>query len=138
MATEAGSTAAAASTAAAISAAATSATSDRAGPSTATRASGAAPHRVDGEVVLALAVLVATIGLADSLNPSTLGPALVIATGEGAIPRLIAFPAGVFSVSLAGGLVLVLRPGWPEPPERRGGPAGEGARESSRGAPTGN
>jgi cytochrome c biogenesis protein CcdA len=61
--------------------------------------------------VLALAVLVATIGLADSLNPSTLGPALVIATGEGAVPRLIAFTVGVFSVSLAGGLVLVFGPG---------------------------
>jgi cytochrome c biogenesis protein CcdA len=61
--------------------------------------------------VLALAVLVATIGLADSLNPSTLGPALVIATGEGAVPRLVAFTAGVFAVSLAGGLVLTLGPG---------------------------
>ena len=61
--------------------------------------------------MLALAVLVATIGLADSLNPSTLGPALVIATGEGAVPRLIAFTVGVFSVSLAGGLVLVFGPG---------------------------
>jgi cytochrome c biogenesis protein CcdA len=61
--------------------------------------------------VLALAVLVTTIGLADSLNPSTLGPALVIATGESAVPRLIAFTVGVFGVSLVGGLVLVLGPG---------------------------
>jgi cytochrome c biogenesis protein CcdA len=61
--------------------------------------------------VLALAVLVGTIGLADSLNPSTLGPALVIATGEGAVPRLIAFTVGVFGVSLVGGLLLVLGPG---------------------------
>ena len=61
--------------------------------------------------MLALAVLVGTIGLADSLNPSTLGPALVIATGEGAVPRLIAFTVGVFAVSLVGGLVLVLGPG---------------------------
>jgi cytochrome c biogenesis protein CcdA len=61
--------------------------------------------------VLALAVLVATIGLADSLNPSTLGPALVIATGEGAATRLMAFTAGVFGVSLAAGLLLVLGPG---------------------------
>lgn len=61
--------------------------------------------------MLALAVLVATIGLADSLNPSTLGPALVIATGENAVPRLFAFTAGVFGVSLAGGLLIVLGPG---------------------------
>jgi cytochrome c biogenesis protein CcdA len=61
--------------------------------------------------VFALAVLVGSIGLADSLNPSTLGPALVIATGEGAVKRLIAFTIGVFAVSLAGGLALVLGPG---------------------------
>jgi cytochrome c biogenesis protein CcdA len=61
--------------------------------------------------VIALAVLAVTIGLADSLNPSTLGPALVIATGEGAVPRLIAFTAGVFIVSLVAGLALVLGPG---------------------------
>jgi cytochrome c biogenesis protein CcdA len=60
---------------------------------------------------LALVVLVSSLGLADSLNPSTLAPALVFATGRGACGRLAAFSLGVFAVSLAGGLVLALGPG---------------------------
>jgi cytochrome c biogenesis protein CcdA len=61
--------------------------------------------------VLALAVLVGSISLADSLNPSTVAPALLIATGKDAVRRLIAFTVGVFAVMLVGGLVLVLGPG---------------------------
>jgi cytochrome c biogenesis protein CcdA len=71
----------------------------------------ASARLVHESAVLAVAVLVVTIGLADSLNPSTVGPALVIATGKDAVPRLIAFTVGVFAVSLVGGLVLVLAPG---------------------------
>jgi cytochrome c biogenesis protein CcdA len=61
--------------------------------------------------VLALVVLVVSVGLADSVNPSTLAPAFLIATGAGAVRRLTGFTAGVFAVSFAGGALLVLGPG---------------------------
>lgn len=61
--------------------------------------------------MLALLLLVVSIGLADSLNPSTIAPALVLATGPNARSRIAAFTAGVFSVSLVAGLLLVLGPG---------------------------
>jgi cytochrome c biogenesis protein CcdA len=60
--------------------------------------------------MLALAVLVASIGLADSLNPSTVLPALWLVT----MPhggRLGSYTLGVFAVYLAGGLLLVFGPG---------------------------
>jgi cytochrome c biogenesis protein CcdA len=60
--------------------------------------------------MLALTLLVASIALADSINPSTVIPALWLARGRGA--RVLAsYTAGVFMVYLAGGLVLVLGPG---------------------------
>jgi len=61
--------------------------------------------------MLALAMLVARIGLADSINPSTIGPALYLATRERAVARLLAFTAGALVVSLAAGLILTLGPG---------------------------
>jgi cytochrome c biogenesis protein CcdA len=61
--------------------------------------------------VLALILLVVSIGLADSLNPSTLAPALVLATGRDAERQLLAFTFGVFAVSFAGGLAILLGPG---------------------------
>jgi cytochrome c biogenesis protein CcdA len=61
--------------------------------------------------VLALAALALTIGLADSINPSTIAPALYIATARNAERSLVAFILGVFLVYLAGGLVLTLGPG---------------------------
>jgi cytochrome c biogenesis protein CcdA len=61
--------------------------------------------------MLALAVLVAGIGVADSINPSTIGPALYLATRERAVARLLAFTAGAVAVSLAAGLILTLGPG---------------------------
>jgi cytochrome c biogenesis protein CcdA len=67
--------------------------------------------RVDRSAVFALAVVVVTIGLVDSLNPSTVAPAVLIATGKGAVAQLIAFTLGVFAVMFVGGLVLVLGPG---------------------------
>jgi hypothetical protein len=60
--------------------------------------------------MLALALIVTSIAVADSLNPSTVVPALWLASaphGRG----LGSFTAGVFAVYLAGGLVLVLGPG---------------------------
>jgi cytochrome c biogenesis protein CcdA len=61
--------------------------------------------------VLALLLLVVSVGLADAVNPSTLAPALVMVTGPGAVRRLTEFTVGVFAVSLVGGVALVLGPG---------------------------
>jgi cytochrome c biogenesis protein CcdA len=57
-----------------------------------------------------LSLLVASIAIADSINPSTLVPALWLAgarEGRG----LASYTLGVFAIYLAGGLVLVLGPG---------------------------
>ena len=59
----------------------------------------------------ALVALVVSIGIADSLNPSTLGPALFYALGTHARRDLAEFTLGVFAVSTAGGLVLLFGPG---------------------------
>jgi cytochrome c biogenesis protein CcdA len=55
----------------------------------------------------ALAILVLSVGALDSLNPSTLAPAVVIALGEHPVRRLSFFTAGIFVVSTAGGLVIL-------------------------------
>ena len=55
-----------------------------------------------------LAVLVVSVGLADSLNPSTVGPALYLATGEHGAARVLSFAAGVFAVFTGGGVLLVV------------------------------
>ena len=47
----------------------------------------------------------------DSLNPSTVGPALLLALGANAKRDLAAFLLGVFGTSTLGGLILVLGPG---------------------------
>ena len=60
--------------------------------------------------MLALTLLVVSIALADSINPSTVVPALYMAGRHGVRP-LAGFVAGVFAAYLAGGLVLVLGPG---------------------------
>ena len=52
-----------------------------------------------------------SVGLADSLNPSTVGPALYLATVRNRIWRVTQFTIGVFSVTFAGGLVLTIGPG---------------------------
>ena len=61
--------------------------------------------------MLALLALVVSIGLLDSLNPSTVGPALYLATVQGARRSVAEFTAGVFAVNLVGGLVLTFGPG---------------------------
>jgi cytochrome c biogenesis protein CcdA len=55
--------------------------------------------------------LAISVGLADSLNPSTVGPALYLATARRGAWRVTQFTVGVFSVTLAGGLVLTIGPG---------------------------
>jgi len=63
--------------------------------------------------VAALLGLVLAVGLVDSLNPSTVAPALYLAAGAGAGAgrSMLAFAAGAFAVYAGGGLVLVLGPG---------------------------
>jgi cytochrome c biogenesis protein CcdA len=52
-----------------------------------------------------------SIGLADSLNPSTIGPALYLASGDRARERVTQFTMAVFAVYLIGGVAIALGPG---------------------------
>lgn len=52
-----------------------------------------------------------SVGLADSLNPSTVGPALFLATGLKRVRRVSEFTIGVFVVTFAGGVILTIGPG---------------------------
>jgi cytochrome c biogenesis protein CcdA len=61
--------------------------------------------------MLRLAIVAMSVGLADSLNPSTAGPALYLATVPKGVTRVVQFTAGVFTVNLAAGLLLTLGPG---------------------------
>jgi cytochrome c biogenesis protein CcdA len=61
--------------------------------------------------MLRLIGLVVSIGLADSLNPTTIAPALYLATGEHARARLIQFTLGVLLVYFVGGALIALGPG---------------------------
>ena len=55
--------------------------------------------------------LVISIGLVDSLNPSTIGPALYLAHADHPRLRVAEFTASVFLVYLAGGALIALGPG---------------------------
>jgi cytochrome c biogenesis protein CcdA len=66
---------------------------------------------VDSWTMLGLLLVVASIAVFDSLNPSTIGPALYLATTRRGPRTVGAFALGVFVVSFAGGLVLALGPG---------------------------
>jgi cytochrome c biogenesis protein CcdA len=61
--------------------------------------------------VLRLIGIVISIGLADSLNPTTIAPALYLASGEHARTRVFEFTLAVFVVYLVGGIVIALGPG---------------------------
>jgi cytochrome c biogenesis protein CcdA len=61
--------------------------------------------------VIRLIGLVISIGFADSLNPSTIAPALYLASGEHARRNVAEFTLGVFAVYLLGGLAVALGPG---------------------------
>lgn len=61
--------------------------------------------------MLRLIGVVVSIGLADSLNPTTIAPALYLATGEHSVKRVVEFTAAVFCVYLAGGVLIALGPG---------------------------
>jgi cytochrome c biogenesis protein CcdA len=55
--------------------------------------------------------LIVSIGLADSLNPGTIAPAMYLATGERARARVTEFTLGVFAVYFGGGALIALGPG---------------------------
>src|SRR5436305_4909981 len=52
-----------------------------------------------------------SVGLADSINPSTVGPALYLATVSRAVLRITQFTTGIFAVNFAAGVVLAIGPG---------------------------
>ena len=62
-------------------------------------------------MTLRVAGVALTVGLADSLNPSTVGPALYLATVRKAAVRVAQFTIGVFVVNLVAGIVLTIGPG---------------------------
>src|SRR5207248_3187419 len=56
--------------------------------------------------VTALVVLIASVAALDSLNPSTVGPALFLAVDRRPARAVGAFAAGVAAVSILGGVAL--------------------------------
>ena len=88
--------------------------------------------------MLRLIGVVVSIGLADSLNPTTIAPALFLATGEHARKAVFEFTVGVFLVYFLGGVAIALGPGQlllslvPKPsPETRHIPRGPGRRRDA-------
>jgi len=61
--------------------------------------------------VLRLIGIAISIGLADSLNPSTIAPALYLAAGERPRETVTKFTLGVFAVYLGGGVLIAIGPG---------------------------
>ncbi len=55
--------------------------------------------------------LAVSIGIADSLNPTTIAPALYLASAQHAKGKVLKFTLGVFAVYLLGGLAIALGPG---------------------------
>src|ERR1700748_1334726 len=69
------------------------------------------PERRECPPMIRLIGLAVSIGLADSLNPSTIVPALYLATGEHPRERVTEFTIGVFGVYFLGGAAIALAPG---------------------------
>ncbi len=71
--------------------------------------------------MVALIALALSVGIVDSINPSTVGPALYLATGANAVRSLALFIVGVFGVYAACGIALALGAGQfiPHPDEHR-------------------
>ena len=61
--------------------------------------------------VLRLIGIVVSIGLADSLNPSTVAPGLYLATGQHPRAQVAKFTLGVFLAYIVGGLAIAFGPG---------------------------
>jgi hypothetical protein len=58
-----------------------------------------------------LVILVSSVAIVDSLNPSTVGPAVYLATRKHAVRGTLGFTLAVFAVNVVAGLVLTLGPG---------------------------
>ncbi len=61
--------------------------------------------------MLRLIALVVSIGIADSVNPTTIAPALYLAGHDDARSKVAQFTAAVFGVYLLGGIAIALGPG---------------------------
>lgn len=61
--------------------------------------------------MLGLLVLCLTVGLVDSINPTTVGPALYLATVRRVRGGLVSYTVGIFAVNFLGGLLITLGPG---------------------------
>ena len=61
--------------------------------------------------MLRLIGLCISIGIADSVNPTTIAPALYLASGPDARTRVMKFTGAVFTVYLLGGVIIALGPG---------------------------
>ena len=61
--------------------------------------------------MIALLVLALSVGIVDSINPSTVGPALYLAAGAHSVRNLALFIVGASGVYTAGGIALALGPG---------------------------
>jgi cytochrome c biogenesis protein CcdA len=61
--------------------------------------------------MLRLLGLVISIGLADGMNPSSIGPALYLASGPGPRRAVLEFTGGYVAVMVLAGLILTLGPG---------------------------
>jgi cytochrome c biogenesis protein CcdA len=61
--------------------------------------------------MLRLIGLAISIGIADSINPGTIAPALYLAHGEGGRRRVAEFTLAVFAVGILGGAAIALGPG---------------------------
>ncbi len=61
--------------------------------------------------MLGLLILVVSIAIGDSLNPSTVAPALYLATTEHPRRQVGGFIVGVFTVNLLAGLFIMIGPG---------------------------
>jgi hypothetical protein len=61
--------------------------------------------------MLRLVGVVTSVGMADSLNPSTVGPALYLATVRKRVLHVMQFTVGVFTVNFAIGLLLTIGQG---------------------------
>jgi len=58
--------------------------------------------------VIGLVVLVVSVAFVDSLNPTTIVPALYLATGPRPVRAVLGFAAGFFAVNMAGGVAVLL------------------------------
>jgi cytochrome c biogenesis protein CcdA len=61
--------------------------------------------------MLALLTLIGSVGLADSVDPTMILPALYFARGRNSRRRVAGFAAGVFVVNVVGGVAVALGPG---------------------------